>query len=68
LQRFAKFADQSAPNRLVNMMFLKGSFYFSSRSNVSGGCLVFLIGNEAKPYTVGAGSLLKYLWTLQKFA
>jgi hypothetical protein len=68
LQRFAKVADQSAPKRLVNLMFLKGSFYFPSRSNMGNYVRKGLIDMAAKPCGARLPAGFALLWFLQKNA
>jgi hypothetical protein len=68
LQRFAKVADQPEPNRLVNLMFLKGSFYFPSRSNASGVVQRGLLILAAKPCGARLPAGFALLWVLQKNA
>jgi len=49
-------------------MFLKGSFYFPSRSNMRSGSQGIFIVKIAKSYAVRAGGLLAGIWILQNAA
>ncbi|MCM7859163.1 hypothetical protein M8S86_14120 [Enterobacter hormaechei] len=68
MQRFAKVADQSAPNRLVNMMFLKGSFYFPSGSNLAGLLAGDFFGLRRSPCAARLCGLSEIILLLQNFA
>ncbi|MCU7782228.1 hypothetical protein [Lelliottia amnigena] len=68
MQQVARITMRPETNHLANMMFLKGSFYFPSRSNAHGDGLEVFSEKDVKLCAVWAGGIMACIWVLQNAA